>query len=410
MSIHHPFVPPRSELVDTLDSVDDAVAIEHAWRKARERRVSRVVWAVVALTYVVGLGGIWLAVQLQAFEPAMVGVLTLLGGGLVAGLISAIGPKSVSSVAGGAVGVVTSGATVLAILATSVFTRGRQLRQDGELKFAPVVDGGDWVPGGGEVDVPDALRAPLAAAWRGNGRTEHASVAAFARLSLELVALGAPPELLVDAALDAVDEVRHTEACFGLARALDGRLLSPGPLPEATTAGALDGADRTERLIELAVASLVDGALQEGTSARVLARLWPDVAEPKISAMVRRIAADEGKHAAHAWDVVAWCAREGGPSVVRALRSAAASLPDTIRTMHPPEARDGSWQRYGIVGVDLEQQMYSDAVAHVQRRVADLARIGADRVGSHVVDPPLQRRDLDVAELREQPVEVGVHG
>jgi hypothetical protein len=146
-----------------------------------------------------------------------------------------------------------------------------------------------------------ALRATLAHQWRENGRTEHASVAAYARLTLDLIALGAPPSLVRAAQRDALDEIRHTELCFSLARAIDGRDVGPGPF--AVMDGASRSGSRALSLARLAVDSLVDGALHEGVSARVIAQLAKRTDMEPIRALLKELAADEGRHAAHGWDV-----------------------------------------------------------------------------------------------------------
>jgi hypothetical protein len=125
---------------------------------------------------------------------------------------------------GGALGVVYALLGFFATcLATMAFSRGRQLRRFGRVLLPPVATGDAWTTRAMEVRVDDVARSALAARWRENGRTEHASVAAFARLTLDLMALGAPAALLAAAQRDAADEVRHTELCFSLARAIDGR-------------------------------------------------------------------------------------------------------------------------------------------------------------------------------------------
>src|SRR5690606_32069497 len=71
----------------------------------------------------------------------------------------------------------------------------------------------------GEVNGPltdDAER--LGAAWLEVARAEHASVASFQRLGLELLQLGAPLDLIRDAARAALDEIEHTELARGLVR------------------------------------------------------------------------------------------------------------------------------------------------------------------------------------------------
>jgi hypothetical protein len=260
---------------------------------------------------------------------------------------------------------------LIALWAASGFSRGRQLRRFGRVLLPPVRSGGSWANSAIQVSVPESSRAALAARWRENGRTEHASVAAFARLTLDLMALGAPPELVSAAQRDALDEIRHTELCFSLARALDGSMSGPGPFPEPQRARRLPRG-RTLALARLAVDSLVEGALHEGVSARILSKLSARSEEPSIGAVLRELAADEGRHAAHGWQVVVWCLRESDSSVAHALRGALRVVPSRIGSPLHAEAADGSWERWGIPGHALEEGEYASARAQVARRLEQI--------------------------------------
>ena len=63
-------------------------------------------------------------------------------------------------------------------------------------------------------------RAHIAQEWTAMGLAEHASVASFARFTLQLMAVGAPAELLHAAQLGAADEV----CCDGLKPDLNANL------------------------------------------------------------------------------------------------------------------------------------------------------------------------------------------
>jgi hypothetical protein len=261
----------------------------------------------------------------------------------------------------------------MACLSTMAFSRGRQLRRRGRVLLPPVARGATWTTRSLAVTVDDAMRDALAAQWRENGRTEHASVAAFARLTLDLMALGAPAVLLAGAQRDAADEVRHTELCFSLARAIDGREDSPGAFPEAAKARTLSSV-RSVALAQLAVDSLVDGALHEGVSARVVAKLKARCDDEAIRKVLEEIAADEGRHAAHGWDVVAWCLAAGGATVASALRGALDGLPETMRSPLPKGAEGGAWERWGIHGHALEAEEYASTLRDLKERVARMCR------------------------------------
>lgn len=259
-----------------------------------------------------------------------------------------------------------------ALIATMGFSRGRQLRRFGKVLLPDVEPGDTWNDLPSEVEVPAELRVPLAAQWRENGRTEHASVAAFARLTLDLMALGAPPRLLQDAQRDAQDEIRHAELCFSLARGLDGKAERPAAFPQASRARTLSRI-RTLALAQLAVNSLVDGALHEGVSARIIAKLAQRCEQPQVRGVLKTLAADEGRHCAHGWDVVEWCLDEGGAPVAHALQGALRTLPTTFHTDLPEGAAEGGWERLGgIHSHALEAEEYVKARAELVRRVERL--------------------------------------
>ncbi|HKC13962.1 MAG TPA: hypothetical protein VKI41_18200, partial [Vicinamibacteria bacterium] len=212
-----------------------------------------------------------------------------------------------------------------------------------------------------------------------NGKTEHASVAAFARLTLDLMALGAPPVLIAGANQDALDEIRHTELCFSLASALDDKRVSPGPFPQAQRVTTLPRS-RKLALAKLAVDSLVDGALHEGVSARIIAKLAGRCHVPGIRAVLKEIAADEGRHSAHGWAVVGWCLQEGGRPVQDALLGAVRALPRQMNSPLPKPASEGRWERWGIHGHALEAVEYDAARANVIRRVHAMAAVPSTEV------------------------------
>lgn len=357
-------------------------AVEPAWRiSAREAR--RVFWTAlgaVAMTAV-------LAVMTNSVSEKLWPLAALSGVIAVclftaAGIISAIALVRIG-LAGEPVGVKPPLQTIgiiivvslmaafgllVAFMGTFAMSRGRQLRKRGKVLLPPLVPDGAWARLPLEDGIPADVRAAVAARWRENGRTEHASVAAFARLTMDLVALGAPPELICSANLDARDEIRHAELCFSLAKALDGQDGGPGPFPEAQTARTLPS-NRTLALAELAVDSLIDGALHEGLSARIIAQLARRCERPAIRALLLELAADEGRHSAHGWDVVKWCIAEGGAPVAHALRGAAAMLPEHPTTDLPPAARNGSWEVFGIHGVALEREQHHLALTSLIERV-----------------------------------------
>lgn len=203
-------------------------------------------------------------------------------------------------------------ATAIGLLLTVMFTRsGRVLRIDGKAVVAAVCENHEWVARDSAPSL-DGLsprsRAQLAGAWLADAQAEHASVAAFSRLSSMLLAVGAPPELIAAAHRAALEEIDHARRTFALASAYAGRPLGPAPLPELLTASIVS-ADSGDAVSKLAVESLVDGCLNEGVAAALAAAARDGASDPAVLATLDVIAKDEASHRELAWDIVAWCAR-----------------------------------------------------------------------------------------------------
>jgi hypothetical protein len=279
----------------------------------------------------------------------------------------------------GALAFVMSAMTSLSSLVA--FSRGRQLRRRGKPQVSELVDSRDWI-----VALPAVQGPALAAdAWRDNGKTEHASVAAFALHAAELIAVGAPPVLIEAAHKDALDESEHTRLCMSLAHAIDGR--ARGPAPFAVARESEMGLPRSLALARLASSSLLEGALYEAVSAAVVARLIPRAGDVTIARVLKQIASDEGRHAAHAWDVIAWCVAQSPGTVVPALRGALAGLPHALGPSVTPRADDGALEPWGIPGRALEEECFAKVRTQVVTRCVTLL----------AVRPPLERVPPQVA-------------
>jgi hypothetical protein len=159
-------------------------------------------------------------------------------------------------------------------------------------------------------------RAALAETWTALALLEHASVASFARVSLQLLAVGAPADLVSATHQAALDEIRHARLCFALASAYAGDQIAPGPFPLG------DGLNMGSSLAELAASTVKEGCVGETVAAVVAAEQLARATDPAVRAALEEIAADEARHAELAWRTVAWAMREGGSEVRDAVERA----------------------------------------------------------------------------------------
>ena len=69
--------------------------------------------------------------------------------------------------------------------------------------------------------------------------------------------------------------------------------------------------------------------------------------------------------------------RKGERPVAKALTGAAAVLPERPRSSSlPVEARDGSWEKWGIHGLELEAEEYAAMRAYVEHKVRAMVSAG----------------------------------
>lgn len=177
---------------------------------------------------------------------------------------------------------------------------GRPLRVGEGAATAPLRQGVDWRA---ELGMDAERNADLAAYWAGVAAMEHASVASFARVALQLMALGAPSSLVMQTQQAMADEIRHAQLTYGLASTYAGEPMAPGPLPEATA--PMDSRPQT----------VLEGLVMEACVVETLGVAEAFAAAESCvggaqRALLRGIATDEQRHAQLAWRTLKWLLEE----------------------------------------------------------------------------------------------------
>ncbi|MFO7567304.1 MAG: ferritin-like domain-containing protein [Enhygromyxa sp.] len=162
-------------------------------------------------------------------------------------------------------------------------------------------------------------RAALAEFWSDNARAEHSSVAGFHRLCLELIAHGAPLELLERSQKAAADELAHARICYALASHYAGRALGPGLMPIG------EAAPIAATLVELAIATAREGCLAETSAAWLASETAAAASDPAVRVALEQIAREEEEHAELAWMTLRWAIEAGGAEVREAVAEVFAS-------------------------------------------------------------------------------------
>ena len=213
--------------------------------------------------------------------------------------------------------------------------------------------------------MPAATRRALAEAWARDGLFEHASVASFSRFAMQLLALGAPADLVRDTHAAAIDEVRHAELCLDLASAYFGESVEPAALPVPGPLAIVPD------LAAIAAEVVMEGCIGETVATVQALDALAAATDPAVREVLEVTIADETRHADLAWRFVAWAIDQGGDAVREAVLRAFAGF-------RPPEARVETF-----AGVDLA--LYAE---HGRQQAVEGRRI-AETVMAEIVQPAM---------------------
>jgi hypothetical protein len=203
------------------------------------------------------------------------------------------------------------------------------------------------IEGAARVATLDRAETPSSDAWTQYfaraAAEEHASVAAFARTICQLMALGAPLDLLARTQQALADEIEHTRGSLAWLRRLD-RADAQGPsdalgvLPEAVApiADAALGLDALARALVVDV--IHGGCVGETLAAEAMLQRAAQAPDPELATWLERVADDEARHAALAFETVAWLVTQR-PELAAVVHIELAALPPAVSARIEPLAR-----------------------------------------------------------------------
>lgn len=230
-----------------------------------------------------------------------------------------------------------------------------------DLRSSSVAERADWMDVVSAVEVPHARTAEfLAEAWLRDALEEHASVAAFARFTLLLLSVGAPPELVILSQRASLDEIQHARACFALAHRYGSRSVGPASLQVADSLTPMSLAD-------VVALTVTEGCVGETLGALLATEQLAHATDPGVRRVLGRIARDEARHAELAWKFLAWALEQGQTAVQAAAERAFAAASEEIRRMPVVD-----------YGVDREQWHAHGRVTCAEAR--EISAAGLDEV------------------------------
>ncbi len=227
------------------------------------------------------------------------------------------------------------------------YYEGRPFTVGGAARFAIPTGGRPWGEATATLQPPEAVRERVAAVWAAAGRAEHASVASFARFALELMALGAPADLLAGASRAMADEVAHARACFGIVAGIRGVAPDVGALDVRDSLAAAGDATASLRAL------IHEGCVGETLSAARAERALAGAVDPTVRAALQTIVSDEARHATYAWRCARWLLATR-PDLKGVARAAFAEA-RPIRRPAGPDPLAAALAPWGVMDADTRE-------------------------------------------------------
>lgn len=231
--------------------------------------------------------------------------------------------------------------------------RGRPLLEASTPILAPSVPSTQWL-----LDVPHTSSShDVRREWLAIAAAEHSSVAAFSRVALQLLVLGAPASLVQQAQLAARDEIDHAQIAWSIAgRCGDQGPFGAGPLTISTRTTAPSATH-----VEVAVDAFREGCVEETVAALALSRAASLTSQRWLREALTTMAEDEARHAELAWRIVRWALGAGGSRVRDALRCAATEEASR-ELVYSPTHQDHEW---GLLGASEASAVHVSARENV---------------------------------------------
>lgn len=248
---------------------------------------------------------------------------------------------------------------------------GRPLLVDGSARATLATERTDWrdvrVTPTIEGLAPEIVLA-LASRWQDVAAMEHASVASFARFTLQLMALGAPADLLAETQQAASDEIEHARVAYAIASTYAGRPLGPDALDLQNVGIETDRLSVLRGLIEEACVGEAIGVAE--------ALAFADGAkDPVIAEVLSRVAEEEQRHAALAWRALAWMLNGADDQTLALARDTFQNAMATMRrdpiVAGPVSREHGLWS--GAQIGEVRRKALDEVVAPCAQALLDAA-------------------------------------
>lgn len=198
-----------------------------------------------------------------------------------------------------------------------------------------------------------ALSAALAQSWAQDGLAEYASIASFARLTLQLMAFGAPARLIEASQQASLDEQRHARLCFAESARHSGRRVEPGSLDIGRACDSLD-------FESFMLLNLVEGCVGETLAALHVAEQARLAASPALARTLTEISEDETRHAELAFEILRFGLTVDRPATLAALRRVLEMRFEDRVAACDDGVSDATWEAHGRLSAQTRRRIHKE--------------------------------------------------
>ncbi len=210
----------------------------------------------------------------------------------------------------------------------------------------------------------DAERLRLAETWTNRARAEYLAVTTFAVLAIDLVAAGAPADVLSLCMRAGIDEVRHAELCLRMIEIYSGKRIQPPP-----GMSSLPDDPKRPKLHQALANTLLVSCVSETYATTVLTATRDLTEDPTAHAVLTSIYSDEVMHARLGWSYLRYALDKGGAG---AIEAAAKMVPIALRGVANVVERERpigevteAVRAHGLMTPAEERVIYSSCVREV---------------------------------------------
>ena len=209
-----------------------------------------------------------------------------------------------------------------------------------------------------------AERSRLAETWTRRSAAEYLAVSTFAVLAIDLVAAGAPADVLSLCMRAGIDEVRHAELCLRMIEIYGGKRVQPPPGMSSLP----DDPERPKLFQALANTMLVS-CVSETYATTVLTATRDLTTDPVAHAVLTSIYSDEVMHARLGWSYLRYAIDRGGQGVIDAAAKmvpiALRGVANVVERERPVGEVTDAVRAHGLMTPAEERVIYSSCVREV---------------------------------------------